>query len=265
MAQLNYNNFIRWYTNAVNDETVNIPRFGLRQEKAYLPVLAIGEQFGFYMNLDFPFYDEDFPNLRLDLAGDIYYQNIAPLSKDIVTAFSYNMYASGFLNGVAPGFYQFRIFNTVTGIVKCMSNFIYVTTAAKANEFSTVVKYRNSRDSYKFRFKANTLFYNIIRLNVGLKEWSPEGNIQQYRSVSSGRLRNEKYELDKALKLTTYYFDDAAHAAMTVLMTMDDIEINGRKYLAKSVYRPMIDEVKNVSKGEAEVFEAEFSKINKYG
>lgn len=59
----------------------------------------------------------------------------------------------------------------------------------------------------------------------GSKFWnSAEGNLKQYRAVSTGKLRNEKYELDRVVKLETYYFDDAAHEAMTILSAMDDID-----------------------------------------
>jgi hypothetical protein len=265
--QLNYNNFIRWYTNEVKDDSINIPRLAVTQAKDYKPVFAVGEDFSFYMNLDVPFNDSEFNSLRLDLIGHggVIVQNVAPLTKEDLGNGNYTIYCDGTLGAVGRGVWQFRIINTATSVVKCISNYIYVTTADLAAKTSVSVRYRNSRDAFNYKFANKEDFYLQLRLNIGLRDWTPEGNIQQYRAVSTGRLRNEKYELDKVVKLVTYYFDDAAHQAAAVLLSFDDIQINDKKYLAKGSYKTNTDENNYVSKGEMELFETEFSKINKYG
>ena len=260
--QINRFNFIRWYSNVAIDQTINIPRFANRQAKIYMPVIAIGEAFSFYINCDVPFADG---SGTLDLVGQggTVYANVSPLSVDAIPdGGGYNIYCNGVLS-VPAGQYQFVIKNGAT--VKCISNVINVMSLSNAEKVTVPVAFRNSRDMYRFRFTDNPEYSNKIRLHLGLVEWAPEGNFEQYREVSTGTLRNEKFDLDRKVKLETYYFDDGAHEAMSVFCAMDDIQINGIKYLAKGVYNPAARSSSNVSKGEAEFYDQEISKINKYG
>ena len=266
MAQLNYHNFFRWHTNQVADDTINLPRLSVRQNKSYLPIVAIGEAFSFYMNLEVPFNDEEFANLRLDLvkSNGTVVAGVGVLSQDVISGTNYNLFSELTLN-VAAGIYQLRIYNTVSDTLKCISNYFQVLPLETADLITVAVRYRNSRNHYKFRYVENAAFYNKVRLHLGLKDWQPEGNFQQYRSVSTGKLRNEKYELDRLVKLETYYFDDAAHDSMAILCSCDNIELNTRLYLAKGLYKPTINENSTVSKGEVDLYDYAFSKINKYG
>ncbi|GGG97295.1 hypothetical protein [Pedobacter zeae] len=265
--QINRFNFIRWYSNQVMDATINIPRLPQRQNKCYMPVIAIDEQFSFYINCDIAFSDADFTNLRLDLVGQSRsYTNVSTLIKDTLpNSGGYNIFCNGTLTGVVPGQYQFVISNTVANTIKCVSNIVNVMTSAAAHDITVSVLYRNSRSRSKFRYSENPTFQNKIRLHIGLVDWTGEGNLDQYREVSTGTLRNEKLELDRKIKINTYFFDDGAHEAMTELGVCDSIIINGVLYRAKGIYNPGIREVSNVSKGEIELYDVAFSQINKYG
>lgn len=261
--QINRFNFIRWFTNQAIEQTINIPRLSARQPRVYCPVIALGEAFSFYINCDIPFSDSD--NLQLDLVGTAgTFTNVAVLSKDVIpNNGGYNIFCNGTLNGIPTGQYQFVIKSGAN--LKCISNPIQVLSAASAEQTTVSVLYRNSRSRSRFRYFENTTFQNKIRLTVSLVDWTAEGNLEQYREVSTGTLRNEKLELDRKIKISTYFFDDGAHEAMTELGVCDSIIINGRNYRAKGIYNPAVRESANVSKGEIELCEVDFSKINKYG
>ena len=264
--QINSQNFLRWFTNTVSDQTIKIPRLAARQLKCYQPVLAIGEDFAFYINALIPFDDDDFDNLRLDLisASGTITTDVADLVKDEFTA-GYKIYCNGNMPVITPGSYQFRIYNTVASTIKCISNSFSLMAMEIAELLTVSLKYRNSRDRSGFRFITNPAFYNKIRIHLTVVDWEDEGNFVQYREVSTGTLRNEKEEVDRVVKVNTYYFDDAAHDAMLGMCPMDDIEINGVKYRAKGIYDPNARGENNLSKGEVTFYDVEYSKINKYG
>lgn len=263
--QINRFNFIRWYSNQYDNQTINIPRLSARQPKVYCPVIALGEQFSFYINCDIAFSDSDFDSLTLDLVGSgSSFANVAPLSKDeLANGGGYNIYCVGILDAIPSGQYQLVIKNG--SVVKCISNPVTVMGYDLAQQSTVYVQYRNSRNRSKFRYFENNGFENSLRLNVSLVDWTAEGTLEQYREVSTGTLRNEKLELDRKIKLSTYFFDDGAHEAMTELGVCDSIKINGRLYRAKGIYNPVVRESSTVSKGEIELYDVEFSKINKYG
>jgi len=228
-------------------------------------VIALGEQFSFYINCDIAFSDDEFNDLQLDMVGTAgTFTNVALLVQDLVpNNGGYNIYCNGTLIGIPTGQYQFVIKNGAN--VKCISNPIQVMTYGLAEQTTVSILYRNSRNRSRFRYFENPSFQNKIRLNLSLVDWTAEGNLEQYREVSTGTLRNEKLELDRKLRLSTYFFDDGAHEAMTELAVCDSIILNGRLYRAKGIYNPTVRESVNVSKGEIELYEVEFSKINKYG
>lgn len=263
--QINRFNFLRWYSNQAIDATISIPRLSARQSRVYCPVIALGEQFSFYINCDIAFSDSDFASLQLDMVGTAgTFTNVATLSKDTIpNNGGYNIYCEGTLSAKPTGQYQFVIKNG--SIVKCISNPFTLMQAALAEQVTVSVSYRNSRNRSKFRYFENVSFQNKIRLHLSLVDWTAEGNLEQYREVSTGTLRNEQLELDRKVKLSSYFFDDGAHEAMTELGVCDSIIINGVLYRAKGIYSPSVREGSNVSKGEIELYDVEFSNINKYG
>jgi len=250
----------------VKDETINIPRLGARQkDKAYMPVMVPGETVAFYMNMPVLFNETTFDNWTLAIAGtdNQVVDDIGVLQKDTVSGSLFAVLSEFVVPSIEPGVYQLLILNETS--VVCMSNWVQVISADIADIITCQVSYSNSRNMYAFRWAQFPLFQQKIRLHLSLKDWEPEGNLTQYREVSTGLLRNEKYELDQLLKLETYYFDDAAHAAMAVLMACDNISINNRAYKAKSVYKPNTSDQSQISRGTVELYDIEYSKINKYG
>lgn len=264
MSQINNNNFFRWYSGSVIDEqSVNIPRLGIADAKSYLPQLVSGEQTGFYINSDIPFYDGDqVSDLELRLTDGTVIGNVM---QAVVLQTGYRLYAAFTVPVLATGQYQYEIYNTSTLTTKCISNYFQVIDAATAGLYTCSVKWRNSRDSFYYDWSVVPDFYCQLRLNLSLESYTPEGTVDQTKAVSTGTRRNNNYDLDFSVKLQTYYFDDGANMACIPLFIASYIEINGRTYINKTLYSPNVRVNSKVNIGEIELYDQPFSRINKYG
>ena len=158
MSQINNNNFFRWYAGSVIDEqSVNLPRLGITDAKIYLPQLVSGEQTGFYINADVPFYDGDQEgDLRLQLADGTV---IGYVLQKVVLETGYRLYAVFTVPELPQGQYQYEIYNTATLTVKCISNYFQIIDAATANLYTCAVKWRNSRDGFYYDWSVIPDFY----------------------------------------------------------------------------------------------------------
>jgi hypothetical protein len=264
MSQINNNNFFRWYAGSVIDEqSVNLPRLGIADAKSYLPQLVSGEQTGFYINADVPFYDGDqVTDLRLQLADGTVIGNVL---QAVVLQTGYRLYAAFTVPILPLGQYQYEIYNTSTLTVKCISNCFQIIDAATASLYTCSVKWRNSRDSFYYDWSLVPDFYCQLRLNLSLESYTAEGTVDQTKAVSTGTRRNNNYDLDFSVKLQTYYFDDGANMACLPLFIASYIEINGRTYINKGLYSPNVRVNSKVNIGEIELYDQPFSRINKYG
>jgi len=264
MSQINNNNFFRWYAGSVIDEqSVNLPRLGIADAKSYLPQLVSGEQTGFYINADIPFYDADqVADLELRLNDGTV---IGTVLQAVVLQTGYRLYAAFTMPNVPLGQYQYEIYNTATLTVKCVSNYFQIIDAATASLYTCSVKWRNSRDSFYYDWSLVPDFYCQLRLNLSLESYTPEGTVDQTKAVSTGTRRNNNYDLDFSVKLQTYYLDDGANMACIPLFIASYIEINGRTYINKGLYSPNVRVNSRVNIGEIELYDQPFSRINKYG
>lgn len=264
MSQINNNNFFRWYAGSVIDEqSVNIPRLGISDAKSYLPQLVSGEQTGFYINADIPFYDSDqVADMQLRLSDGTV---IGTVLQAVALQTGYRLYAVFTVPVLPLGQYYYEIYNTSTLTIKCVSNYFQIIDAATAALYTCSVKWRNSRDSFYYDWSLVPDFYCQLRLNLSLESYTPEGTIDQTKAVSTGTRRNNNYDLDFSVKLQTYYFDDGANMACIPLFIASYIEINGRTYINKTLYTPNVRVNSKVNIGEIELYDQPFSRINKYG
>ena len=266
--QINFTNFIRFYTNTVEDETVTLPRLALIDNKVYCPVFVSGETAAFYINANVPFLDgDDINNLELRILkpDGTWANNLGVILQQVVLTSGYRLYASFVMPVLANSQYQFQIFNTSTNTPKCISNWFQTLDIDTADSITASVVWRNSRSQYYYDWQSVPDLYCRIRLHLSLQSYTPEGTVEQLQSVNSGRRRNLNRTVDKSVKLQTYYFDDGANDACIALFEADDIQINGKSYLAKTIYIPNARSNSKVSLGEIELYEQDFSTVNKYG
>jgi hypothetical protein len=128
------------------------------------------------------------------------------------------------------------------------------------------LRFRCSASMYKFLYTELPNFFQQIRLRLSAEDGeSLDGNISQYRAVSTGKLRNVSFDLDKYYEIETYYFDDNGHRGIEVFQVHDIILVNDRAFLVKELYKAPQNKGANTKKGVLQLFEQEFSTINRFG
>lgn len=238
----------------------------------HFPVVTNGEQFSFYLNFDADYNYPNFSSLRLDLIS-IYgvIQTGVGILQRVYQAdgIKYFIYASVTLAGVAPGFYRLVITDTSTAApydVLFVSQEVEVMSVEEAPKFTARFRFRCSSSIYRFLYTEIPDFVQEIRLRVNVSDGdSLDGKIEQYRAVSSGKLRNVSFDLDKWYEFETYFFDKLAHRATEVLQAHDIIIVNNKTFLVKGVYKWPRNPAATTSKGTLLMYEQAFSMINRYG
>lgn len=283
MRPVNSKNFISWF-NSTGDtgfdhvSTINcingIPNGYLTSKLPnapfHYPYFVNAEQFSFYLNFDQDYSYPNFSSLRLCLINKygLVQANVAQLYQVMnVDGVSYFIYANVTLAGVNPGVYRLAIVDSSnSNAIVFVSNDLKCITTTNANKKTGKFVYKNSVNIYRFLYESIPDFTHQIRLMINGLEDNVEGQLDQYRSVSSGKLRNVNVELDRVIKIETYYFDRLAHAAVGVMQVHDYIFINGISYLVKNLYKPdWSNPAKATFKGILEIYEQDFSMSNRYG
>lgn len=241
--------------------------------KKHYPVVINDEQFSFYIDFKADYSYANFTSLRLDLINQfgVVQQDIAPLSRvfqdDLV---KYFIYASVTLTGLTIGIYRLAITDTSTA---APYNVVFVT-----QEIQLMATTEAPKITARFRFRCSVAamfyrvlyykipeFYQEIRLRVSVDDEDINGEIEQYRAVSNGIMRNSAYELDEFIILEMYYFDDIAHRAMKVFQAHDVIRINNVAYIVKDLYKVQWNKISNLNKATIGLYNQEYSSINRYG
>lgn len=280
--EINKNNFISWF-NAIGDTAFNSTtitncvngypkpyRLNKQKAKNHYPCIVNGEQFSFYLNFENDYANPNFTSFKLyviDIYG-VVQDDVAPLLQVMAAdGVSYFIYANVTLAGLTPGAYRLAIVNVNdAGRILFVSQEIKVITTAVALQETFQVVYKASVNMYRFLYESIPDYVHQIRLRMNVLEENPEGELAQYRAASSGKLRNVYVELDLALKLETYWFDDLAHRAVFTFQVHDYIFLNGKSYLVKTLYKPNWgNPAMWTSKGLLEVYEQDFSTANRYG
>jgi hypothetical protein len=278
---INQYNFISWM-NASGPATTyteidfenccwDIPRGYDRQDKSkmiHAPIVVQLEDFSFYINADMPFTDPDFQTYRLGLVNprEMVAVSIGNLAKHAIDDGTYNIYCDAVTipSGTPPGYYRMIIYRQDTNAVLYLSNVLEVMLLDDAKCNSVVLQYKNGVDFYKYYYTLVPDYINKIRMRMYRSDEQPEGTLTQYRAISTGVLRNVSYELDKMLKLETYWFDDNANRAMFVFQAHGFLTINNFFYLVKTPFKWTFDQRKRCNKGTIEFYEQAFSSANRY-
>jgi hypothetical protein len=241
---------------------------GIPKDKAkHYPIAAIGEKFTFYVNFQEPITYPNRTSLKLAVVSETGLLNadVAPLKFDIFDDGSYNIYCDDVtLNVPEPGIYRLVIYDSSTTGVLIISNGIELMTLDEAKCLSTKVEYRCSDTIYGTRYPKIPDFLNTQRLRLYKIESQVEGELSQYRSVSSGKLRNISVELDDLYTFEAYYFDDLGHQAMKTFLVHNLILLNGKEFVPKSLYKIEWNRSHMVNKGTCELYNQQFSMQNRY-
>jgi hypothetical protein len=281
---VNKYNFISWFQSSgkINFATTTCSNVHWDLAKFYrlnkihriphMPAFVNDEQFSFYINFTDNYNYGNFSSLRLDLVNNygVVQQGVGVLQRVFqADGLNYYIYANVILSGVAIGMgYRLAITDTSTA---APHDVLFVTQefecmlAADAPALTIRFRFACSVDIYKYLYTSIPDFLQQIRLRVSVLEEDIDGTIDQYRSVSSGKLRNVAFDLDLFVNIETYWFDDLAHRAMFVFQVHDIIFLNDQAYLVKQLYKVQWDQKRKVNKGTIELFQQEFSTLNRYG
>src|SRR5258706_6319034 len=184
----------------------------IRKKQRHAFVVQQNEEFSFYINFDSPILaTQDFTKLRLALVRNTgsLDTNIAPLIKDTNLDGTYNVYANVTITSLyEEGFYRLVIWDISNNNVLWVSGDMEVMTEEDADTYTTRLIYRHSQNVYHYNYvRVEVTNFNKIRIRMNSVDEQTEATISQYRAASSGQLRNKSFELDKWIKLETYYFD----------------------------------------------------------
>lgn len=240
--------------------------------ETYYPIVTDCETTAFYINTETPL---DFATGTLQL--DIVDQTFTAVETDVATVVKhvvnidgdYTLYAQDIKpeNLSDKGIYRFVIWDTDSDEVVYIGNEFTHWKTGVTNESinceSTYVEWYDTGDIWGFKYSELPEFKNQIRLNLTRREIQPETEFEQYRADSNGKRRNLKSETDQYLVLETYYFDQEAHEGMTAFSTHGDVFINKKKYVLKTAYAVETQDPRDLSKGTLEMYEDDFSGINK--
>lgn len=241
----------------------------------YYPIAVPTESFSFYANFNVPINDPNYPDYRLGLLngagvvsadiGALSWHNVLDPTDAVIGR---NMYATTVTvpPGTRKGLYTMAVYNINTGAVYMVSNQIQVVLATDAEKFTTLMWYRHNQTVYKYYWNSmpSDWLYKI-RLRLYRVDQQFEGNLTQYRATSTGKLRNVSFDLDKMIKLESYFFNDAGHDAMGVWQAFLVKYLNEKPFELKGIYKQDFDPARDCYKGTIEVYDQEFSTANRYG
>lgn len=277
---LNHYNFVNWFSAAGNlgfdnilctNEDWDLPNkyAKIKNEDVFPPIIVSGEMFSFYINFDADFNGADFDQYRLALCNQygVVLTDIATLVQDLSDDLSsYNILAQVTLPGVNPGKYFLGIYKLYNNQFVMTSSVLEVVAATKVKKLSIRIQYRSSLNVYRYRYlsAAAINYLNTIRLRMNRIDNKTDGDLVQYRAVSSGVLRNTSLELDKFIVLEAQYFSNLMNEAADILPAHDMIIINDKLYVCKSLYNSNYNKLMDVHLGKLELYEQDFSTANRF-
>lgn len=231
------------------------------------PVMVPEEILSFYVNLETGFNSPNFSTFKLALITEngIFIDDVAELKRiywdDGIT---YDIYCDMTIPAMIDGLYRLIIYDESNNNIENISGIVQ-TINSDYECISVYIQFRNSLNLKGFRYQSDELFLQQFRMRINKIDEQGDGELAQYRSASSGRLRNAHYELDRFIVLETYYFNKLAHRGMICFQVHDSILINGDFYLPKGLYSIDTNKETKIKVGSIEMYEQEYSTSDRYG
>jgi hypothetical protein len=229
------------------------PRSYVKDNGSYFPVMIPGETTAFVLNANF-IQEANF-ELRIlkedqDVSG-----KVADMAKAYIDDTTYQLYCSITNPDLAKGFYRLAIYMNDSPFL--VSNPVFITYQSVN---TSLVEFRHDRLLFGVHYEVlPNDFYQVFRLAISEIDRQVEYNKDQYRSISSSKLRNFLSKVDRYVKFESYYFDEIAHEAAGAMVEHDEIYINSQKYIFKTGYKADTDVLSRISKGSFELWEDDYS------
>ena len=217
MAVLNNNNFCTW---SEDIETCNYA----------LPMFQ-GDGINMFMNFILNDATVPFSDLRLGLwSADlgIYLFNIASLNLiSVGVSFDYTFYADEWTVPALPRNENFRfvLYNEPSTILYYSNSFRVVNNT----NYTSIVKYRNSKDALGYLYEDALSFYNEFRVDVwtGLPNYNE--NVKGHDTYE-GDFIAVKSDIQKTREFQTRYMDEIGHEAFFSMLGHSEVYIDDIRY-----------------------------------
>jgi hypothetical protein len=237
----------------------------------HFPIVSPYEETTFYINFDTPIDSGIVNDYELGVMNEyntLLIPSLGNIQKHIVNIDNDYVY---YATDIKPTRDQLTHGNNYRFIVydKSTNESLYISNPWKfltedVTENSTYLNYRSSISKYNFDYDGLPDFYNKIRLKLYKIGIGSDTDIEPYRSDTSGEVRNLESTLDKFLIIETYWFDELAQVATMAMNQHDQIFMNGVSYTIKTPFQPDDNPLTRLQKGTFEVYDSQFSRINKY-
>jgi hypothetical protein len=274
--RLNKYNFLTWYDSATTTALPEVPIAYLRDREqcACVPIGLPTESMSWYMNtpngLDASVYT-NFSDFRLALVradnGAVVHSNLGPLQQHFIdspTNDFFNIYCTLVIPTATFGLHYFRIYRNSDNTELFTSSYILVRTdQAVLYTTTTFARFRHDRYFYGIKYADLPGFYQQFRLGISRIDRQYEGDKEVYREVTTGKQRTFQNNLARYIKFETYYFDSDAHEAAAVMFEHAYFELNGAIYVPKNAYKEPSLVLFKFGKGEIEMWDQEFSTVNR--
>jgi hypothetical protein len=149
------------------------------------------------------------------------YEDIATLTKDIISGTDYRWYVDSFVfPSVENGCYRFIVEDTISGNVFYISDQIEV---VDSDEGLMLVKYRNAKNILNYDYETLTTFYNQFHIEMFKRKPQRPETTEGY-SLVDGSFKRVRTVLTKTYEFITGWFDEPEHDAthaMTIHSTLD--------------------------------------------
>jgi len=262
MANINSQNYLR-FDDGLGASTTDLPQAYIRERCQYpfMPIIVPGENIAFYINTELGYDYGIAPTLQI-IKGSTVVWSGSPLQKDVLDVDHYCLYADFAIPTLADGIYQFQILNDASEVV-LTSNKLYCMNSDYEN-VSSYVEFTNDINLYYVRYAELNNFYQKFRLRItDLEGPKFEANNESYRSVTSGRYRDLLANLQKFYTFDCYYFDKDALDATAVFLDHRTRIINGKEYAFKEGLSNDPITTVSVVKAQFQMYDQDFSTINK--
>lgn len=277
MSLINQYNFLRW-SDATPDPTdiTNIAKGYVwdRNRCNNMPVLVSGEAMRFYINTDvtLTFPPNELPateavlNLTNALTGQVF-TDVSPLQIHVFDTDSgaYTFYAQVVIDTtILPGIYYFTIADVNTNAIHYTSNLVQVVDSiSNYRDYTTRCTFRHDRYFYGVPYHQLTDFFQQFRLILNEIDMQYESDKEVYNEVTTGKQRTYLNYKKKLKKVETYYFEDESHDAAEIMFDSAELLLNGKSFVQKQVYKITRDVNQKNNKGEIELYDQEFSSVNR--
>ena len=255
---LNESNFLMWFRPGESQYTQLQPRPFVREPEALSPVLwwVIGETMQFYVNStdNTPF--QNAITLEHERSGNFGHFTVHSLSQ---IDFPNGRHTFGFV--AAPELPE--------GFVRLhcgpfTSQWIWLTTAEKAAQFTAVVRFRNSRRLQNLRYGyLPTDWTQKFRIRLAVKSEESAHSKEVYTESTTGKRRHSYSEPAWLKTFITPEYDRWGHRAWSSLIEHDYIEINGQVFTYEGPYKANMTEGDSLSTGEVILRDEPYSTLHR--